>query len=397
MSMHAAEISFEAHASAQLLQQREELVRRWVERISSELRLRPRSALPTTDLFDAIPGVLGHVAGFLTAACDGMLTRTPEVIEPLRTLTRLRRSQGYDLQELICELDLLAQVLDEACLEWIRSFPATPPPASVVRVAGRANRAPILMAEICVGAFRDQETRERCADAERVREFVDTLAHELKTSLGAAEGAALLLENDEVVGTAQERRRLAGLVQRNLRRARATIDSVRELAVIGSGHAEPGHVLPLESVLGNVLAEVREAGAAAGVAIHVEEPVPATSVDAHRLEIVLLNLIGNAAKYSDPARANRWVRIRFGSGQDGRWCVEVSDNGLGIPADHHARVFDRFFRSHPEHAEGTGLGLAIAHDVVRQLGGRIEMESEPGAGSTFRVWLPLAETEASPS
>jgi signal transduction histidine kinase len=392
--MQPADNSFEAYAASQLQQQCEEIARQWVERIASERQVRPRRVLPEDELLGVMPGLLGHVADFLLTEREGTLLRRSEVIEPLHALTTLRQSQGCDPQELICELDLLAQVLDGACLEWIRTFPGTPPPASVVRIAGRLNRAPILMAEICVGAFWEQETRERCAETERVHVFVDALAHELKTPLGAAEGAALLLENDEVVGTSQEPRRFAGLIQRNLRRARTTIDNVRELATVGPSRSAPGHLLPLALVLGNVLAEVREVIAAAGVELHVEEPVPATSVDAARLEIVLLNLIGNAAKYSDPARANRWVDVRFGSGHDGgRWYMEVSDNGLGIPADHRTRVFERSFRSHPEHAEGTGLGLAIVHDAVRQLGGHIDVESEPGAGSVFRVWLPLTPTE----
>ena len=117
-------------------------------------------------------------------------------------------------------------------------------------------------------------------------------------------------------------------------------------------------------------------------------------VDASWLEIVLLNLIRNAVKYSNPERAVRWVRIRFRKDEDqvkALWWIEVRDNGLGIHAEHHGQIFERFFRAHPEQAEGTGLGLAIVREAVQQSGGHITLESEPGVGSTFRFSLPRSE------
>jgi signal transduction histidine kinase len=126
----------------------------------------------------------------------------------------------------------------------------------------------------------------------------------------------------------------------------------------------------------------------------VVEPIPPVEVDASRVEIILGNLLRNAASYADPAHPVRWVRVRFSWQEDAAlWWMEVSDNGLGIPTEHHGRIFERFFRAHPERAEGTGLGLAIVQDAVRQLGGRIELESEPGVGTTFRIALPRGGVE----
>jgi signal transduction histidine kinase len=177
------------------------------------------------------------------------------------------------------------------------------------------------MAEICVGAYPEAVAEARYAIAERMQEFADALTHELNTPLGAAEGAALLLENDDMVGSAQERRRFAALIQRNL--------------------------------------------------------------------------IANAAKYSDVRQHTRFIRIRFGqeAGAYGGWWLEVGDNGLGIPRESQERVFERFFRAHPDRAEGTGLGLAIVRAAAQQLGGRVTLESEPGVGTTFRVSFPAAGAE----
>lgn len=88
----------------------------------------------------------------------------------------------------------------------------------------------------------------------------------------------------------------------------------------------------------------------------------------------------------------RWVRVSFhrppGSEE---WWVEVADNGMGVPAEMHARIFERFFRGHPDAAEGTGLGLAIAREAIQQMESRLEFDSEPGRGTTFRFSLPSTE------
>src|SRR5690606_18334124 len=117
--------------------------------------------------------------------------------------------------------------------------------------------------------------------------------------------------------------------------------------------------------------------------------IPDLLVDASRVEIVLLNLISNGAKYADPAEPVRWVRISFKLSPDsGQWLVEVADNGSGIPTELRGRIFDRFFRGHPEMAEGSGLGLAIVREALQQLGSSLDVESEPGQGTTFCFSLP---------
>jgi signal transduction histidine kinase len=386
-----APLSFETHAAEQLLRQRDELTRAWVTRIATAPQRRCRAVRASEPLLDVFPEVLQYVAGFLRADEEAVLTDEPAVIEPLRTLARLRHRQGCGPQELIHEFELLAQILDGACLAWLRSFPAAPAPDAVVRVAGRLNRAPILMGEISIGAYFEEERAARVRAKQEMQEFADVLIHELKTPLSAAESAALLLENDEVVSSSQVRRRFAGLIQRNLRRARTVIGNVRELTIARASQADCGRWLPIGVVLGEVLAEARETVEQAGTMVEVAEPIPDLVVDACRVEIILLNLISNAAKYADPAQPRRWVRIGFTCRpEQGLWWLYVSDNGLGIPPEHQERLFQRSFRAHPECAEGSGLGLAIVAQAVSQLGGRIEFESQPGAGSTFRVLLPPA-------
>jgi len=127
-------------------------------------------------------------------------------------------------------------------------------------------------------------------------------------------------------------------------------------------------------------------------------PTPPALANESRLGQVLLNLIVNAAQAMPEGHADRQeLRVATRTGSDGHVVIEVSDNGAGIPKQHLDRIFDPFFTTKPV-GVGTGLGLSICQRIVLQLGGTIEVESEIGKGSLFRVRLPaaLAAPHASP-
>jgi len=116
-------------------------------------------------------------------------------------------------------------------------------------------------------------------------------------------------------------------------------------------------------------------------------PVPMVRGNAARLSQVFLNLLVNATQAIQPGSPDKnqvAVRTRTSAGEV---LIEVSDTGVGIPAANLRRIFDPFFTTKAP-GVGTGLGLAICHSIVQKMGGRIEVESEPGRGATFRVFLP---------
>ncbi len=125
------------------------------------------------------------------------------------------------------------------------------------------------------------------------------------------------------------------------------------------------------------------------------QPVPLVNANESRLGQVLLNLIVNAAQAMPEGHADRnELRVATTTSDDGRAIVEVSDTGVGIPKEHLERIFDPFFTTKPVGA-GTGLGLAICHRLVSELNGVIEVESEVGKGTRFRVVLPAARDSQS--
>jgi CheY-like chemotaxis protein len=111
--------------------------------------------------------------------------------------------------------------------------------------------------------------------------------------------------------------------------------------------------------------------------------------DPGQLEQVLMNLVVNA-RDAMPTGGKLMVRVGL---QDSRALIEVRDTGIGMSPDIQARIFEPFFTT-KERGKGTGLGLAMCYGIVHQAGGTIDVESAPGAGSTFRVLLPLASADA---
>jgi signal transduction histidine kinase len=125
------------------------------------------------------------------------------------------------------------------------------------------------------------------------------------------------------------------------------------------------------------------------------QPIPLVNANESRLGQVLLNLIVNAAQAMPEGHADRnELRVATRTKDDGRAIVEISDTGLGIRKEHLERIFDPFFTTKPV-GVGTGLGLAICHRIVSELGGLIEVESEVGKGTLFRLILPAARDSQS--
>jgi signal transduction histidine kinase len=117
--------------------------------------------------------------------------------------------------------------------------------------------------------------------------------------------------------------------------------------------------------------------------------LPPVLADSRQMERVLINLVSNALKYTQPSGA---IHVSV-SHEANTVIVAVRDNGMGISAEHLPHIFERFYRSEAaiRTTEGTGLGLAIVKEIVEKHSGTVEVESTPGEGSIFRVLLPVTQ------
>jgi PAS domain S-box-containing protein len=231
----------------------------------------------------------------------------------------------------------------------------------------------------------DVSTRDRRERAER--EFVTNAAHELRTPLAAITGAIEALQR----GAKEEpaaRDRFLTHVGREAERLTRLSTALLTLARAEMGVEEPRlEVVRVRRLLEHVATETRPAG---GVDVEVSCPDDlAVFASPALLEQALGNLASNAAKHTSRGT----IELR-GSRESELWVsIEVADTGSGIRSEELGRVSERFQRSGSE--EGFGLGLAIATQSARALGGRLELDSEPGRGTTARIVLPSAEVVTS--
>lgn len=219
-------------------------------------------------------------------------------------------------------------------------------------------------------------------------DLVAEIMHELRTPLNAMSLASRLLQRNDL--TADRRRQVLATLERECQRLTRMTSDFLDLARLESGRfrlvRRPVEMAPLVQ---NVVLMEEEHAAAREVSIDVDLPpdLPPVSGDRDRLTQVLFNLVSNAVKYNRPGGR---VTIEAAVG-GGALCLSVSDTGRGIGEDEMEHLFKRFYRVQNDDGEGgTGLGLSIARKIVEAHGGRIEVESTRGRGSTFRCWLPLA-------
>jgi signal transduction histidine kinase len=108
--------------------------------------------------------------------------------------------------------------------------------------------------------------------------------------------------------------------------------------------------------------------------------------DSQRLKVVLHNLISNSVKYADFTKPDSYIQIGYEKHNDG-CMIQISDNGMGIEPERQPRIFEMYYRA-TDRSQGSGLGLFIVKEIILKLGGTIEVRSELGKGSAFRIYLP---------
>ncbi|MGA5298594.1 sensor histidine kinase [Nucisporomicrobium flavum] len=217
---------------------------------------------------------------------------------------------------------------------------------------------------------------------ERQRRLIADVAHEMRTPLSNLRGYLEGLSD----GVVEPSRELFASLHEETLLQRRILDDLQVLALAEAG--DLGYTFaPLdlaEAVSGGATAH-RAVAAEAGVAMTVDAPAPVwIEGDPDRLRQVLGNLLTNAIRYTD-AGGHVLLRVREEAGEA---VLTVQDTGVGIAAADLERVFDRFWRADPARQRatgGTGLGLTIAHRIVTDHGGRIEVTSSPGVGTTFQV------------
>lgn len=225
------------------------------------------------------------------------------------------------------------------------------------------------------------------ADTEQKR-FLADLVHEIATPVSAVSGFAVAL-TDGSIQTPAERAEAADIVTDETRRLQRLLDDVRQLNRLELTDSVRGEHVDISALCRQTAQRFRLAARNAGVSLTVRAAHAWVDTDPRLIDAVVSNFVSNAIRYTPPGGkvAIRAVRRR----RPPAVIIAVRDTGTGIGPEHLERIFDRLYRTDDARDRatgGSGLGLAIARRAARSLGARIEVDSQPGTGSEFRLMLP---------
>lgn len=344
-----------------------ELLERFVGRDGAEQALQAYARRAGADVADdatADAELIGHVETLLSGAVGSasarVLVSSVVAEEPLG-------------------LDEVMEILDEA---------------SQVRAYSRALERKSLELERATAELRTANAR--LTELDRLKDdFISTVTHELRTPLTSIRAFSEILVDNPDLDPEQRQRFLQPIVEETERLTRL-INQVLDLAKLESGAAQ-WSVEPtdLRDVVRASVDATAQLFAARAVRLDVclPEEVPPVLADRDRVVQVMVNLLGNAVKFTEPGRGQVRVDLRAADG----WArVDVRDNGPGVPEEDREAIFDKFRQggdARRGRPSGTGLGLPISREIVERLGGRLWVSDSTGAGATLSFTLPLARSE----
>ena len=229
-------------------------------------------------------------------------------------------------------------------------------------------------------------------------EFVSVASHELRTPLTTIKNAVQLVLRGKAGEINETQANFLSMAEKNIDRLTNILNSLLDLSRIESGNiGMKFEEFDLTSPIKFILSSLKPQADGKSIHLNMEAPeeLPPVYGDREKVEQILMNLIGNAIKFT-PEGGEISVSPKLPDGEGGMVAISVKDSGIGIPEDQLKKVFEKFYQvegSLHRSVSGTGLGLAITKGLVEAHQGKIWVESEVGKGSTFTFTLPVSKGE----
>ena len=235
----------------------------------------------------------------------------------------------------------------------------------------------------------EQEREELISELEarntELTQFTYTVSHDLKSPLVTINGYLGYLEQDAAEGNTDRLKKDTQRIQEAVKKMQALLDELLELSRIGRMMNPPVEI-PFDDVLKDAMDNIHGHLEQKGITVQTHPNLPIVHGDRQRLTQALQNLLDNAVKYMGD-QPDPFIEIGQQGYEDDKPIFFVKDNGIGIEAEYHERIFGLFNKLDAQ-SEGTGIGLALVKRIIEFHGGRIWVESELGKGSSFYFTLP---------
>jgi signal transduction histidine kinase len=391
--MSIAEASYCEYVGKALQEQQRELSLRWLERLVALLPVEANAVFTSNELLDHIPGLIEEIGKYVAAPEIADIAANTVVTEHARQLGQLRHRQHASVHQVLREYDLLGEVLEQCLDERTSARSAAPAASECLEACRRVGRAVRVLMQTTVVTFLSEYTDTITAQAGRIEQFNRAVSHELRNVLGTMQFSGALLASGSS-SDATNHDRIVATLRRNTERALQIVHTLERLPRSGilTPDTPTEQIVDLSELVGEVFRQLHDMSEVRGVTLRRGDALPRFFVDTGRLELVLVNLVANSIKYSDPHKTERFVEVTAVATDDTHE-IRVHDNGIGIPAAAIPKVFERFHRAHQEldsafGIDGTGLGLSIVDECVRSLGADIRVESEERVGTMFVLTLP---------
>ena len=377
---------------------REEIVARWLDRINARVTVDIDKIFPTEDLLNHVPLLIDGIAEYVENGAEEIPQGGP-VLAKAMELGELRHSQGFDAYQILKEHEILGAILFSYMLERVEAGELDAGPRDLIVVSHRVAHAVEMIRQATMSHFLRVSGNRIKEQESRLRRFNRMVSHELKNRVSAIRGASALLTESWV--TEEDRARFHRMLLENSDALQHVLDNLEALSKIESDARQARNVL-LPQAVAEAIRQLRAAADAKSIRIEVAEDLPPIEVDAAATELCLSNYVSNSIKYCDQSKSDRWVKVYAeytfptGPNGEGELCVFVRDNGLGVPLEARARLFDEYYRAHSETVTdvgGTGIGLSIVRETVASLGGRTWAEFPADGGAIFALSLPSRRQE----
>lgn len=224
-------------------------------------------------------------------------------------------------------------------------------------------------------------------------EFVSSASHELRTPLTSIKNAVDIIAGGKAGEVSEQQRRFLSMARRNINRLSDLINDLLNISRIEAGRMDLHYSdLDISECVGNVMNTLRSQADEKAISLNVEitGDLPTAFADPSRVEEVLINLVGNAIKFTDNGGS---VTVSARPASESFVELSVTDTGIGIPAEAESNLFRKFYQVEssmsPTRQKGSGLGLAISKGIIEAHGGNIWFKSREGEGSTFSITIPV--------